>query len=186
MVAFISELNNLELWATDIGNAYLEALMTEKIYIVAGQDFGELEGHMLIIYKALYGLRSSGLRWSQRLSECLNGMGFTPSKAEPDIWMQCVDGQYEYVLVYMDDLTIASKDPSAIIDVLTNTHGFKLRELVPSNITLEWFSIVMNMAHSASLRRYIARRWIHINSYIGLQAIHQGSFSTQGRRPPRD
>ena len=87
MVAFISELNDLELWATDIGNAYLEALMTEKIYIIAGQEFGELEGHMLIIYKALYGLRSSGLRWSQRLSECLNGMGFTLSKAEPNIWM---------------------------------------------------------------------------------------------------
>ena len=87
MVAFISELNNLELWATDIGNAYLEALMTEKIYIMAGQEFGELEGHMLIIYKALCGLRSSGLRWSQRLSECLYGMEFTPSKAEPDIWM---------------------------------------------------------------------------------------------------
>ena len=113
MVAFISKLNDLELWATDIGNAYLEALMTKTIYIVAGQEFGELEGHMLIIYKALYGLRSSGLWWSQRLSECLKGMGFTLSKAEPDIWMHRVDDQYKYATVYVDDLAITSRDLGA-------------------------------------------------------------------------
>ena len=42
-----------------------------------------------------------------------------------------VDDQYEYVTVYMDDLAIASKDPSTIIDVLTNTHGFKLKGTGP-------------------------------------------------------
>ena len=48
-------------WAIDIGNAYLEALTSEKVCIRAGPEFGpELEGHLLIIYKALYGLKSSG------------------------------------------------------------------------------------------------------------------------------
>jgi hypothetical protein len=62
MVAFLSELNGLDLWATNIGNAYLEAKTPELLFIVAGPEFGDLEGHMLIIYKALYGLCSSGLR----------------------------------------------------------------------------------------------------------------------------
>ena len=66
MVTFLSKLNNFELWATNIGNAYLEALTAECIYIVAGPEFRELEGHMLIIYKALYGLHSSRLRWHLR------------------------------------------------------------------------------------------------------------------------
>jgi len=61
IVTFLAELNGLDLWATDIGNAYLEALTGEKIYIVAGPEFKELEGHILIIRKALYGLRTSGL-----------------------------------------------------------------------------------------------------------------------------
>jgi hypothetical protein len=61
MVTFLSELNSMELWATDIGNGYLEAYMAEKLFIVAGSEFGKLEGHMLIISKALYGLRMSGL-----------------------------------------------------------------------------------------------------------------------------
>ena len=44
----------------DIGNAYLEAVTSENVCIRAGPEFGELEGHLLIIYKALYGLRLSG------------------------------------------------------------------------------------------------------------------------------
>ena len=60
---FLAELNKLEVWATDIGNAYLEAETKEKLYIIAGQEFGDLHGHILVIRKALYGLRSSGKRW---------------------------------------------------------------------------------------------------------------------------
>jgi hypothetical protein len=48
MVAFLSELNGLDLWATDIGNAYLEAKTSELLFIIAGPEFGDLEGHMLI------------------------------------------------------------------------------------------------------------------------------------------
>jgi hypothetical protein len=62
LVLFLAELNGLNLWATDIGNAYLEAFTSEKVYIIAGPEFGQLEGHILIISKALYGLRTSGAR----------------------------------------------------------------------------------------------------------------------------
>ena len=127
MVTFLSELNGMELWATDIGNAYLEAYTAEKLFIVAGPEFGELEGHMLIISKALYGLRTSGLRWHEQFSQCLREMGFEPCKAEPDIWMRRVDNLYEYIAVYVDDLCISSKDPKAITDMLTEQYGFKLK-----------------------------------------------------------
>jgi hypothetical protein len=94
MVAFLPELNGLDLWATNIGNAYLEAKTSELLFIVAGPEFGDLEGHMLVIYKALYGLCSSGLRWHEHFSACLRDMGFFPCKAEPDIWMRRVDNHY--------------------------------------------------------------------------------------------
>jgi hypothetical protein len=116
MVLFLAELNNgLEAWATDIGNAYLEAETSEKVFIIAGPEFGELEGHTLVIFKALYGLRSSGLRWSDKFSVCLRAMGFFPSLADPCIWMRQVGDHYEYIAVYIDDLAIASKDPAEII-----------------------------------------------------------------------
>jgi hypothetical protein len=64
-----------------------------KLVIVGRPEFGEMEGHILIISKALYGLQTSGLHWHDCFSECLCEMGFAPLKAKPDIWMQC-DGDY--------------------------------------------------------------------------------------------
>ena len=61
MVIFIAQLNGLELYSADVGNAYLEAETKEKVYIVGDQGFGDLEGHTMIIHKDLYGLHSSGL-----------------------------------------------------------------------------------------------------------------------------
>ena len=59
-------------------------------------------------------------------SECLREMGFTPTKAKPDIWMWHDGNYYEYITVYVDDLAIASKDSKGITDTLT-TYGFKLK-----------------------------------------------------------
>ena len=38
---FLAELNQLEAWSTDIGNAYLEAYADEKVYVIAGDEFGD-------------------------------------------------------------------------------------------------------------------------------------------------
>ena len=62
LVIFLGKLNQLYLLGADIGNAYLEAFTDEKLYIVAGPEFQELEGYILIFLKALYGLKSSGKR----------------------------------------------------------------------------------------------------------------------------
>jgi len=82
MMAFIALLNVLAMWASDVGNAYLEALTRELLYIIAGPEFGPLlAGHVLLIFKALYGLRSSGKQWHERFADCLRTEGFTPCKA---------------------------------------------------------------------------------------------------------
>lgn len=128
IVSFLSELNDLSLWATDMKNTYLEAYTVEKCYIIAGKKFGKnLEGHMMIINKALYSLRSKRLRWHERFADCLCDIGFTPSCAEPDIWMKRVDDHYEYIAVYVDNLAIMLKNPKNLINVLNKCYKFKLK-----------------------------------------------------------
>ena len=136
IVIFLAELNKLVLWTTDIGNAYLEAYTSEKVYIIAGPEFGELEGHILIISKALYGLRSSGARWHDRFADCITELGFFPCKSEPDIWMRRNGDTYEYVAVYVDDLAIAMKNPQEFVDILENKHKFKTKGTGPINFHL--------------------------------------------------
>ena len=75
-IIFLGELNELEPWATNIGNDYLESTTKEKVCICAGSEFGPLEGHLLIVYKAVYGLKSSGLRCNLLLAKCLREIGF--------------------------------------------------------------------------------------------------------------
>ena len=43
MIMFLAELNGQELWATDVGNAYLEAETSKRIYIITGPEFGDLK-----------------------------------------------------------------------------------------------------------------------------------------------
>ena len=76
---FLAELNEMVPYATDICSAYLEAYTTEKVCICAGPEFGDLEGHFLIVIKALYGLCLSGKMFNQLLAECLEGLGFKQS-----------------------------------------------------------------------------------------------------------
>ena len=136
---FIGELDGMEPWATDIGNAYLEALTSEKICIRAGPEFGDLEGHLLIIYKALYGLKTSGKAFGQLLQECLRDLGFVPSLAEGSIFMRkCPTADhYEYVATYVDNLAIIMKDPQSLIDqLMAAPHNFKLKGSGPLNFHL--------------------------------------------------
>ena len=54
----IAALNDLDCEMFDIGNAYLNAPTTEKLYVPeAGIEFGENAGKVLIITRALYGLK---------------------------------------------------------------------------------------------------------------------------------
>jgi Reverse transcriptase (RNA-dependent DNA polymerase) len=131
LIVFLTELNALEVWGADVGNAYLKAMTKEKVYIVGGPEFGVLPEHTLLIFKALYGLRFSGLCWYQRFSDVLRVMGFTQSKAESDILIQEKDGLYEYIAVYVDDLLIAARDPEEITKTLENSHKFKLKGVGP-------------------------------------------------------
>ena len=133
MVVFLSQLNNLEIWGADVGNAYLEAYTDEKLCIMAGPEIKELQGHLLIMVKALYGTRSGGARWHDRLFDILQELKFKPSKADPDVWMRPEPGGtcYEYIAVYVDDLAIAAKDPEAFCNELKKKYNLKLKGVGP-------------------------------------------------------
>ena len=127
---FLGELNGMTPWATDIGNAYLEAKTTEKVCIKAGPEFGELQGNLLIIDKALYGLRLSGKAFNILLSDCLRDLGFYPSKAESSIFMRKCPTRdvYEYVATYVDDLCIVMENPREFLNQLSSApYNFKLK-----------------------------------------------------------
>ena len=109
-IAFlVAALNDLHIEAADVTNAYLWADCREKIYFIAGPEFGDMRGRVLIIRKALYGLKSSGAAWRSLFASTLRELGYKPTRADPDVWLRPArkpDGfeYYEMVLVYVDDI----------------------------------------------------------------------------------
>jgi hypothetical protein len=101
---FLGKLNGLDVDAADVGNAFLMAYTKEKLFIIAGPEFGDLQGCLLIIVKTLYGLRTSRARWYELFADTLMDMGFYPCKADPDVWMKDLGTHYGFVCVYVDDL----------------------------------------------------------------------------------
>ena len=106
----------------------MEAYTTEKVVFTSGPEFGALQGLTMIIVKALYGLRSSGARFHAKLSDTLRTMHFTPSYADPDVWIRDAGPMYEYICVYVDDLLVAMKNPSKFYaDLQSDPWNYKLK-----------------------------------------------------------
>ena len=128
LTLFVAEMNNLQVRAADIGNAYLHATTRERVFIVAGPEFGpELEGRILIIVKSLYGLKSSAARWHEELAQTLREMGFEPSKADFDLWIKDCETHYEYICVYVDDIIAASLNADALLEEFRVRAHYKLK-----------------------------------------------------------
>ena len=112
----IAMLNNLKILSCAIQNAYLTTKCREKIWTRAGPEFGSDEGKVMIILRALYGLRPSGGSFRALLAEILYDLNYVPSYADPDVYMRPTVKEnrckyYEYVLTYIDDVLCISNTP---------------------------------------------------------------------------
>jgi hypothetical protein len=93
----LAVLNDLDVCMADVGNAYLNADCREKIWTIAGPEFGSDAGKVMIIKKALYGLKSSGAAWRTLFALSLEELDFTNTYADPDLWIRpAIDGNYKY------------------------------------------------------------------------------------------
>ena len=123
----LAKLNGLQVCAGDIGNAHLNAHTNEKLFIIAGPEFGpKLAGKRLIIDKALHGLRSSAARFHEVTTVHFAKMGFKPTKADPDLLMRKhEDGHCEHLARFVDDVIAFAKDPLSIMKELEKTFVMK-------------------------------------------------------------
>ena len=84
----VAALNDLKILACDIQNAYLTAQCREKIWTIAGPEFRSDARNIMIVVRTLYGLKSIGAAFKVLLVDILYDIRYTPSKADPDVWLR--------------------------------------------------------------------------------------------------
>ena len=79
-------LNNLEIIAGDIQNAYLKNPTKDKVLLYAGDEWKSDKGRQVVIITALCVLKSSALAWRKKLSDMLgNFMDFKLTLTDPGL-----------------------------------------------------------------------------------------------------
>ena len=112
----ISALNDLDMMACNIHNAYIKVDFRNRVWVVDGPKFGSEAGNHMLARKALYGLKSSGTDFRAFLAETVDKMGYRPSYSDPELWLQPavkLDGSeyYEYIICYVNDVLCISHNP---------------------------------------------------------------------------
>ena len=107
--------DDLELHQLDIKTAFLNGMIEEEIYVQQPPCYEEGPGNLAChLRRALYGLRQAPRQWHIRLKEELQDIGFTESEADPGLFTYNGKGDTIHLLVYVDDILIAAKEPTSI------------------------------------------------------------------------
>jgi hypothetical protein len=136
-IAFmLAALNQLDVVTCDIQNAYLNADCREKVWTRAGPEFGSEQGQVMLVTKALYGLKSSGAAFRAMLAQTIQDLGYKSTLADPDVWIRPAikpDGflYYEMLLVYVDDILHMSHDTEPTMHALQVIYRLKDDKVEP-------------------------------------------------------
>jgi histone deacetylase 1/2 len=94
----------------DVQNAFLHGILDEEVYMYQPPGY-EVKGKKIFVCKldkALYGLKQAPRAWYARLCSKLIQLGFKPSKGDTSLLYYTKGGITIYVLVYVDDIIVAS------------------------------------------------------------------------------
>ena len=81
----IASLNGVDVMTCNLENAHLNVMCREKIWFEGGTECGEYEVKVLIVVKALYGLKYVGSSWCAALAQVLEDLDFVSTLADPDV-----------------------------------------------------------------------------------------------------
>lgn len=116
----------------DVKSTYLNGKITEDIFMVQLKGYAKKGAEDLVckLNKGLYRLKQGGRQWNQKLVAILRKLGFRKSDSDPSLYLINKENAYLMLLVYVDDLLIASNSPQLMKSVkLQLSHEFEMTDL---------------------------------------------------------
>ena len=116
----------------DVQNAFLHGYLEEEVNMQQppGFEVKSKQDYVCKLDKALYGLKQAPRAWYSRLSTKLVSLGFQPSKADTSLFFYNKGGISIFILVYVDDIIVASSTEKATVALLQDLkQEFALKDL---------------------------------------------------------
>ena len=124
---------DMELQQMDVKTAFLHGYLDETIYVDQPEGYvhEKYPERVCLLKKSLYGLKQSPRQWNNRFDEFMQKIGYERSQYDSCVYFKVLqNGEYIYLLLYVDDILIASKDKKQVCElkVLLNFE-FEMKDL---------------------------------------------------------
>jgi IS30 family transposase len=161
---------DLESEQWDAINAFINSLLDETVYIEFPDGFQQ-EGMVLLVLRALYGLRRAPRLWQQEFSRALIKLGLKQIPEEPCLFTN----DYAVILFFVDD----------IVALYRKEHRHRIMELKEAILRQYRMRDLGEISWFLGIRvirdRKAQKLWLCQDSYIG-KIAHR--YHLEDRRPP--
>ncbi|KAE8892612.1 hypothetical protein PF003_g23223 [Phytophthora fragariae] len=141
MLVALAAVLHLQLYGGHINTAYLNAQFAIRQYLKSIEGFPcEINGHVYVVLKALYGLRQSGREWNSELNRWFLDHGYQRSLTESCLYYRFEGEVIMLVLVYVDDITVATnceESKCKLFEELDKAYGLKDQGLLSEYLGIE-------------------------------------------------
>jgi hypothetical protein len=96
----------------DVKTTFLNGIIEEEVYIEKPEGF-EVQGrdsHVCRLKRALYGLKQAPSVCYSRIDSYLQGMGFTKSEEDSNLYYNIFGGEPLILVLYVDDLFLTGSE----------------------------------------------------------------------------
>ncbi|KAL2251350.1 UNVERIFIED_CONTAM: Retrovirus-related Pol polyprotein from transposon TNT 1-94 [Sesamum indicum] len=123
---------NWELKQMDVKTAFLHGDLDEHIYM--NQPVGFIDkintDYVCLLNKSLYGLKQSPRQWNKKFDTFMLSLDFKKSHYDHCLYFKYVDSSPIFLVLYVDDMLIASPSLHLIKRLQTNLHKtFEMKDL---------------------------------------------------------
>lgn len=113
--------NKMHVHQLDVCSAYLNSDLDEPIYLEQPLGFqDDKKNHVWLLKKAIYGLRSSALKWYETITEILTEMKFKRTSADECVFVRNLNNVLVIIAVYVDDIIICTNSIDTLNEVKLN------------------------------------------------------------------
>ncbi|KAL3821238.1 hypothetical protein ACJIZ3_007143 [Penstemon smallii] len=132
LLALVAQFD-LELAQLDVKTAFLHGDLDEEIYMCQPEGFKAAGKERLVckLQRSLYGLKQSPRQWYLRFYQFMKVQNFTRSNFDHCVYFRKLkDGTFIYLLLYVDDMLIASKSSVEIAKLKAQLQNeFEMKDL---------------------------------------------------------